>query len=131
MTLFLDASALVSILAREADWMSLARAAIRADRLLTSPVAIWETVIALQKNHDFTLDTARGVLDKLIERYGIQMVAVDGSMVSLAIDAFERFGKGNHPARLNLGDCFAYACAQAHDAKLLYKGDDFALTDLA
>jgi ribonuclease VapC len=41
------------------------------------------------------------------------------------------YGKGNHDARLNMGDCFAYACAKANGAKLLYKGGDFALTDLA
>lgn len=41
------------------------------------------------------------------------------------------YGKGRHPAALNMGDCFAYACAQAHRARLLYKGEDFARTDLA
>ena len=49
-----------------------------------------------------------------------------------AFEAFHRYGKrSGHPARLNLGDCFAYACAKANDARLLYKGDDFARTDLA
>jgi ribonuclease VapC len=42
----------------------------------------------------------------------------------------ERFGKGRHPARLNMGDCFAYACARAHGVPLLFKGDDFGLTDI-
>jgi ribonuclease VapC len=42
-----------------------------------------------------------------------------------------RYGKGRHPARLNMGDCFAYACAKTNDARLLYKGDDFSHTDLA
>ena len=51
---------------------------------------------------------------------------------TLALGAFDRFGKGSgHPARLNLGDCFAYAMAKQHGVPLLYKGDDFSQTDLA
>lgn len=49
----------------------------------------------------------------------------------IATAAYDRYGKGRHPARLNMGDCFAYACAKTHDARLLYKGDDFSKTDLA
>jgi ribonuclease VapC len=51
-------------------------------------------------------------------------------MTSLALGAFERFGRSRHPADLNFGDCFAYACARAYRAPLLYKGNDFAQTDL-
>ena len=51
--------------------------------------------------------------------------------MSLAADAYARYGKGRHVAALNMGDCFAYACAKAHGARLLYKGDDAARTDLA
>ena len=46
-------------------------------------------------------------------------------------EAYARWGKGVHPASLNYGDCFAYACAKANDARLLYKGNDFVHTDLA
>ncbi len=48
-----------------------------------------------------------------------------------AVDAYADFGKGRHLAALNMGDCFAYACAKANGAKLLYKGNDFTHTDLA
>ena len=48
-----------------------------------------------------------------------------------AIETFERFGRGNHPARLNMGDCFAYACARSLGVPLLFKGDDFSQTDIA
>jgi len=51
--------------------------------------------------------------------------------LELALDAYARYGKGRHRAALNMGDCFAYACAKANRAKLLYKGDDFVHTDLA
>ena len=48
----------------------------------------------------------------------------------LAIEAYARFGKGRHPAALNMGDCHAYACARAHGAALLFKGNDFLKTDI-
>jgi ribonuclease VapC len=54
---------------------------------------------------------------------------IDAELGQMAIDAFERFGKGRHPAALNLGDCFAYACARRLDTALLCKGSDFPRTD--
>lgn len=68
----------------------------------------------------------------LLERAGISMMPIDHTTADLAIEAHARFGKGSgHPARLNLGDCFAYAMAKQHGVRLLYKGDDFSQTDLA
>ena len=49
----------------------------------------------------------------------------------LGLEAYAHYGKGRHPAKLNMGDCFAYACAKSHKAKLLFKGDDFTKTDIA
>ena len=69
-------------------------------------------------------------LDRFLLRFEIRVVDVPEGVRALAIEAHERFGKGRHPARLNFGDCFAYACAKLWDAKLLYEGDDFALTDV-
>ena len=58
--------------------------------------------------------------------------SIGAAETELSIEAFAQFGKhSGHPARLNLGDCFAYACAKANDAASLYKGDDFVHTDLA
>ena len=48
----------------------------------------------------------------------------------IALQAYAQFGKGRHPAALNMGDCFAYACARAHGAALLFKGEDFSRTDV-
>ncbi|MGP9820688.1 type II toxin-antitoxin system VapC family toxin [Salinarimonas sp. NSM] len=71
------------------------------------------------------LETLRAVLD-------IEVVAFDEEHADLAADAFRRFGKGrDHPARLNFGDCLAYAIARRAAAPLLYKGGDFGHTDLA
>ncbi len=70
-------------------------------------------------------------LDLLILRFGIEIVAFTESHARLARTAFERYGKGRHPAKLNFGDCMAYALAKETGEELLFKGTDFALTDIA
>ena len=69
-------------------------------------------------------------LDALIARAAMQVVAQDAGLAEAARDAFLRYGKGRHPAALNLGDCASYALARTHSLKLLFKGSDFARTDL-
>jgi ribonuclease VapC len=69
-------------------------------------------------------------IDTLLEDVGIATIAFDQAQAKLAREAFRRFGKGQHRAALNLGDCFSYALAKTLNAPLLFKGDDFALTDL-
>lgn len=61
----------------------------------------------------------------------MHLVSIGAAEAMIATAAYDRYGKGRHPARLNMSDCFAYACAKTHDARLLYKGDDFSRTDLA
>jgi ribonuclease VapC len=63
-------------------------------------------------------------------RAAVQIAGFGPEHVDLAIDAFRRFGKGRHPAGLNFGDCFSYALAKATGEALLFKGDDFARTDI-
>ncbi len=75
-------------------------------------------------------DQARLEADDLLEKFGIEIVDWTGQFADLATDAFGKYGKGRHKAALNFGDCMAYALAKSLDAPLLYKGDDFALTDL-
>ncbi len=70
------------------------------------------------------------VLDKVLNAPRIEVVAFDQRIFENAREAFDRFGRGRHPAKLNFGDCMAYAVAKAHDVPLLYKGDDFARTDI-
>lgn len=69
------------------------------------------------------------IIDQL-QRAGLATVALDVDMAELAREGFRRYGRGRHPARLNFGDCFAYALAKALDAPLLYKGGDFDKTDV-
>jgi ribonuclease VapC len=69
-------------------------------------------------------------LDALLVRLGVEIVAHDAALARIARMAFLRFGKGRHAARLNFGDCASYALAKAHNVPLLFKGDDFARTDI-
>lgn len=66
-----------------------------------------------------------------VQRAGLDVVPIGAAETEEALDAHDRYGKGRHRARLNMGDCFAYACAKTNGAELLYKGDDFVHTDLA
>ncbi len=69
-------------------------------------------------------------LDLFLATAGIELVAFDVAQARVAREGFRRFGKGRHPAGLNLGDCFSYALARTLDEPLLFKGDDFPLTDV-
>jgi ribonuclease VapC len=70
-------------------------------------------------------------LQAFLDEGEIQRIAVDARQADLAVKAFGRFGRGRHPAALNIGDCFAYALAKATGETLLFKGGDFARTDIA
>ena len=69
-------------------------------------------------------------LDLFLAEAGVEIVPVTMGQARIARDAYRRVGKGNHQAGLNFGDCFAYALAKERDLPLLFKGDDFARTDL-
>ena len=71
-------------------------------------------------------------VDAVLAQIGANVIPIEPVDTAFAIDAFARYGKGRgHPAQLNLADCLSYACARRLGARLLYKGDDFARTDLA
>ena len=69
-------------------------------------------------------------LDAFLVGAQIELAPVTLKQAELARDAWRQFGRGNHPARLNLGDCFAYALAKDTGEPLLFKGNDFTLTDI-
>lgn len=71
-----------------------------------------------------------GALEHVMKTVRISLVPVDEDQATLAIEAHRRFGKGRHAARLNLGDCFAYALAKKQRMPLLFKGNDFTKTDI-
>lgn len=128
--MFVDASAIVAILAREEDAGPLTARLGQARRAFTSPVAVYETVLGLARVRSIPLHESRTLVGEFLDEAGIEMIPITDSIADMAIEAFDRFGKGRHKAALNLGDCFAYACAIALEAPLLFKGEDFPRTDV-
>ena len=70
------------------------------------------------------------MLDRFLEQATVRVISITAEIGRGALSAFDRFGRGRHPAALNMGDCFAYACARELDVPILSKGDDFPLTDI-
>lgn len=132
--MFLDASALVAMILDEPEARALADrldASSRPDRV-TSALAVFEAALAVNRVQAGGHKPAEAVVRRLLDRSAIIIAAIDDEAGALALAAHARYGKGTgHPARLNMGDCFAYAMAKRYGVPLLYKGDDFALTDLA
>jgi ribonuclease VapC len=128
---FLDASAMVAMMTNEEDARRLAGALDRPGARLTSPIAVYETAAALSRLDGRGVARATGVVAEFLDRQRITVVPIPAEAAALALDAFARYGKGqDHPAQLNMGDCFAYACARHFGEPLLFEGDDFARTDV-
>lgn len=128
----MDASAIIAIVGQEADWQTYADQADEEAELLWSAMSQWESIVGLRRLRDLTLAQARHEVEHFAQDHGLVIVNIGEREAQLAIEAASRYGRGSgHPAKLNMGDCFAYACAKANNARLLYKGDDFARTDLA
>jgi len=124
----LDTSALVAVLFDEPERHALVGAIAAARCRLISSATLVESSIVVESKRG---EVAGRELDLFLHRAGVQTVAVDEEQAQLARAAWRRYGKGRHPAGLNLGDCFAYALARASGEELLFKGDDFARTDVA
>lgn len=121
-----DSSVVIAILTRESDAEAWLGQLAAASGLCISAVNAFETRIVLEMGK--RLDPAR--FDDLLSRWKIDIVPFDEPLSDLAFEAYRRFGKGRHPARLNMGDCAAYALAKARGWPLLYKGEDFTQTDV-
>lgn len=129
--MFIDASAIVAMMTDEEDAVVLAPRLDGAETRLTLPIAIYETTAALARLKGRGIADAARAISEFLERQGITVVGIPPEVGPLAIEAFARFGKGRgHPAQLNMGDCFAYACARHFGEPLLFKGADFARTDI-
>ena len=128
--IFVDASAIVAIIAREPDAPSLAERLKTTTEAATSPIAVYESALALARIASTEPIKMLPIVNAFLQNAAVQSVSISETEIALALEAFERFGKGRHPAKLNMGDCFAYACARANRARLLFKGDDFPQTDI-
>jgi ribonuclease VapC len=122
----IDASALVAILKLEPEREQFARLILQASVRLMSPVNWLEAAIRAERAGPEDV----AALDMFVGAAKIVIAPVDQFQMRIAQIAWRDFGKGHHPAKLNLGDCFAYALAKHTGEPLLYKGGDFGRTDI-
>lgn len=123
----IDAGILLAILRGEPDGPTLQNAILNAPARLVSAVTLLEAAIAATGVGD---PGAADDLDDLLAELSVSVMPFDEAQANIARDAFARFGKGRHPANLNFGDCAAYALAIAEAEPLLFKGPDYAATDV-
>lgn len=123
----IDTSALVAALEGEPEGQSFVEAIAAAPRVLLSAASLVEASLVLESRRG---EAAGRELDLFLHRARVQVIPVDADQAELARRAWRRFGRGRHPAGLSYGDLFAYALATATGEPLLYKGDDFARTDV-
>lgn len=130
--MFIDTSVFVAILAAEPDADQLSDQIAQAKVRLTSPLVMLEATMRLSTLLDLQPTLALASIEKMVTQSNIRIVEIGADEGKSAVMAFETYGKGRgHPAQLNLADCMSYACAKARSVPLLYKGNDFAQTDLA
>ena len=123
----IDPSALLAVIFDEPEGPKFREAILAAETAyLSAPSAVELTLVALGRKGAEGEVRAHAILD-LGE---VQIVPFDANHVAIAKQAFRIYGKGRHPAGLNLGDCFAYALAKSLGEPLLFKGNDFRLTDV-
>lgn len=119
-----DTSALMAIVLNEPEADACIAALEAEDRLLISAGTVAEALIVSARRN------VGEQLARLIDGLGFEVVAVTLASARRIAQAYEQWGKGMHPAALNLGDCFAYAVAKEQGCRLLYIGDDFSKTDV-
>ena len=125
--MILDTSALLAVLFDEPDADYYERAIGSASNCRMSAANYLEAAMVVESRMG---DEGGRQLDNFLETAEIEIAPVTAEQARAARLAWRRYGKGNHPAGLNFGDCFAYALAETSGEPLLYKGDDFALTDI-
>jgi ribonuclease VapC len=123
-----DTSALIAILRDEVEKDRFVDAIVAATPWLMSAVSLQEAAMVIAGRAGD--ETAWEPVDALLDRLDVEIVAHDEALAGIAREAFLRFGKGRHPARLNFGDCASYALAKANNMPLLFKGADFPRTDI-
>lgn len=126
--MIVDASVVVAVLRGEPDAPAFATALSHAPLAVISSVNWLEAAVVIDGRGDAA---AREGFETFFERFGIRIAPVTHDHARRARAAYCVWGKGNHPARLNLGDCFAYALAKERGEPLLFKGEDFPQTDIA
>ena len=125
--MIIDSSALVAVILRELDEAVYAHAILQSAQPAMSAANWLEAAIIFDSRK---LPEGRIRFEEVIADFRIEIVPVTLEIAERARRAYQQFGRGNHPAKLNYGDCFAYATAAIRGEPLLYKGNDFAQTDI-
>ena len=122
----IDTSALIAVILDEPDAASILSVIAAQDRVLLTAANWLETQIVVSVRALERLDTLHALMDAIPH----EIVPVTAALADAAFIAFTRYGKGQHSAELNFGDCFSYALARVRSVPLLFKGDDFSRTDV-
>lgn len=125
--MIVDASALLAVVFREPGYEEILRTLEASEALAAGAPTLAETGIVLTARLG---PAASGLLERLLDEFGIQEIPFGEMHWREAVEAFRRFGKSRHPAGLNFGDCMTHAVASLTGEPLLFNGDDFGLTDL-
>jgi ribonuclease VapC len=129
--LILDSSAVIAVICREPGYEDLLRkiALARTVAIGAPTVAETQMVVEIKVGNRRARDGA-ALVDQFLAEIQAVVVPFARNHVSIFFEAFRRYGKGRHPARLNMGDCFTYAVAKAAGMRVLYVGEDFGQTDI-
>jgi len=128
--MFVDASAIVAIMLAEEDGERLLADLPMDGTSITSPIALYEATLAIARKSNASVIVALEEVKKFLDKAAVEIVPIETEHGDLALETYSAFGKGRHPAALNMGDCFAYAVAKKGNKKILFTGDDFTKTDL-
>lgn len=129
--MFLDASVIVANLLEEPEAIAFRQALALGSGNATSPLAVFEASTRIAAVKRMAIDEAYEIVRDFTDQAEIRIVAIDAAMGAAAHLCAARYHHlTGHPARLNMGDCFAYAAARASEAPLAYKGNDFVHTDI-
>jgi ribonuclease VapC len=123
----IDSSVLIAILLAEPDAEYYANLISEASNIYISAVSIFESSIVIESKKG---EEGAKEYDRLLETISPNIVAFDNQQANLARIAWQNYGKGRHPAKLNFGDCCSYAIAKYLNQPLLFKGEDFSKTDI-
>ncbi len=129
--MIVDASAIVAIMLSETEADALFERLLKSPDRATHALSIYEASLAVARIKQRPVSFGRSEVETFCADTGLRVLEIGPAETSAALDAFARYGKGRHAAALNMGDCFSYACARLRGMPLLYKGEDFALTNLA
>lgn len=119
-----DTSAVIAILRKEQGYQSFIDTLLKSDRVRISAATLLECRMVANR------DKGLAELEALLVTLDTEIIPVDQAQGDITFQGFLQYGKGQHPAGLNFGDCFSYALAKTYDEPLIFKGDDFPRNDI-